>query len=118
MSVSVIAATALLICHLSQFLTWKENYHSTVVTQFFIPPADGDPLGQFAIIQADEGEWGLIVKEALDRETKDRYTLRVTATDGKSEAPVTVDVHVLDINDNSPLCEQVSYSILNSSTHC
>ncbi|XP_042348803.1 protocadherin Fat 2 [Plectropomus leopardus] len=71
---------------------------------------DGDPLGQFAIIQADEGEWGLIVKEALDRETKDRYTLRVTATDGKYEAPVTVDVHVLDINDNSPLCEQLVYT--------
>nr|XP_043896880.1 protocadherin Fat 2 [Solea senegalensis] len=71
---------------------------------------DGDPLGQFAIIQQDEGEWGLIVKERLDRETKDRYTLRVTATDGKFEAPVTVDVHVLDINDNSPVCEQLVYT--------
>ncbi|XP_070818647.1 protocadherin Fat 2 [Chaetodon trifascialis] len=71
---------------------------------------DGDPLGQFAIIQEDEGEWGLIVKERLDRETKDRYTLRVTATDGKFEAPVVVDVHVLDINDNSPLCEQLVYT--------
>lgn len=64
-------------------------------------------MGQFAIIQQDEGEWGLIVKEPLDRETKDRYALKVTATDGKFEAPVIVDVHVLDINDNSPLCEQV-----------
>uniref|UniRef100_A0A4W6G704 FAT atypical cadherin 2 n=1 Tax=Lates calcarifer TaxID=8187 RepID=A0A4W6G704_LATCA len=71
---------------------------------------DGDPLGQFAIIQQDEGEWGLIVKERLDRETRDRYMLRVTATDGKFEAPVTVDVHVLDINDNSPLCEQLVYT--------
>ncbi|KAG7234873.1 hypothetical protein INR49_003683 [Caranx melampygus] len=71
---------------------------------------DGDPLGLFAIIQEDEGEWGLIAKERLDRETKDRYTLRVTATDGKFEAPVTVDVHVLDINDNSPLCEQLVYT--------
>ncbi|XP_039976098.1 protocadherin Fat 2 [Xiphias gladius] len=71
---------------------------------------DGDPLGQFAIIQEDEGKWGLIVKERLDRETKDRYTLKVTATDGKFEAPVTVDIHVLDINDNSPLCEQLVYT--------
>ncbi|XP_034739835.1 protocadherin Fat 2 isoform X1 [Etheostoma cragini] len=71
---------------------------------------DGDPLGQFAIIQEDEGEWGLIAREALDRETKDRYTLKVTATDGKSEAPVIVEVHVLDINDNSPLCEQLVYT--------
>ncbi|KAM7418177.1 hypothetical protein PAMA_017701 [Pampus argenteus] len=71
---------------------------------------DGDSLGQFAIIQEDEGEWGLIVKETLDRETKDRYTLKVTATDGKFETPVTVEVHVLDINDNSPLCEQLVYT--------
>ncbi|XP_069025546.1 protocadherin Fat 2 [Embiotoca jacksoni] len=71
---------------------------------------DGDPSGQFAIVQLDEGEWGLIVKESLDRETKDRYALKVTATDGKFEAPIAVDVHVLDINDNSPLCEQLVYT--------
>ncbi|KAM9850314.1 protocadherin Fat 2 [Aulostomus maculatus] len=71
---------------------------------------DGDPVGQFAIIQQEEGEWGLIVKEPLDRETEDRYTLRITATDGKFETPVTVEVHVLDINDNSPLCEQLVYT--------
>ncbi|XP_068182443.1 protocadherin Fat 2 isoform X2 [Antennarius striatus] len=71
---------------------------------------DGDPLGQFAIIQEDEGQWGLITKERLDRETRDRYRLRVTATDGKFEAPVVVDIHVLDINDNSPLCEQLLYT--------
>lgn len=71
---------------------------------------DGDPLGQFAIVQVDEGEWGLIVKEPLDRESRDRYRLNVMATDGKFEAPVSVDVHVLDINDNSPHCEQLLYT--------
>lgn len=48
------------------------------------------------------------MKESLDRETKDRYMLKVMATDGKFEALITVDVHVLDVNDNSPECEQVS----------
>ncbi|KAM9741190.1 LOW QUALITY PROTEIN: protocadherin Fat 2 [Menidia menidia] len=70
---------------------------------------DGDPLGQFAIIQEDEGQWGLILKENLDREIKDRYALKVMATDGKFEAPITVEVHVLDINDNSPVCDQLVY---------
>lgn len=77
------------------------------VTLFSIMRADGDPLGQFAVIQWGEGGWALIVKEPLDREAKDRYTLRVMATDGKFEAVVVVDVHVLDVNDNSPVCEQV-----------
>ncbi|XP_056131020.1 protocadherin Fat 2 [Lampris incognitus] len=70
---------------------------------------DGDLLGQFAIVQEDEGEWGLILKEPLDRETKNRYSLKVTATDGRSQAETTVEVHVLDINDNSPQCEQLAY---------
>lgn len=69
--------------------------------------ADGDPLGQFAIIQQSEGGWGLILTQPLDRELKDRHALRVMATDGRFEASVGVDVHVLDINDNSPRCEQV-----------
>nr|XP_057914890.1 protocadherin Fat 2 [Doryrhamphus excisus] len=71
---------------------------------------DGDPLGQFAIIHQDEGEWGLIAKEPLDREATDGYALRITATDGKFQTPVRVDVHVLDVNDNSPQCEQLIYT--------
>ncbi|KAK0142930.1 Protocadherin Fat 2 [Merluccius polli] len=71
---------------------------------------DGDPLGQFAIIQEEEGEWGLILKEPLDREAKDRYILQITATDGKFQALATAEVHVLDVNDNSPECHQLVYT--------
>ncbi|KAI1899055.1 hypothetical protein AGOR_G00078740 [Albula goreensis] len=70
---------------------------------------DGDPLDQFSIVQAGE-EWKVTVKNALDREAKDRYSLRILATDGRFQASATVDVHVLDINDNSPLCEQLLYT--------
>lgn len=73
-----------------------------------LPPAGGDPLGQFAVIQWGEGGWALIVKEPLDREATDSYALTVLASDGKFEAQVVVEVTVLDINDNPPLCQQVS----------
>lgn len=86
---------------------------SCLIVSISVVCTDGDSLGQFAIIQQDEGEWGLIVKEPLDRETKDRYKLKIIATDGKFEMPVTVDVHVLDINDNSPVCEQVNEHVAN-----
>lgn len=69
--------------------------------------ADGDPLGQFAIIQQSQGGWGLIVTQPLDREVTERHALTVMATDGKFQTSVGVDVHVLDVNDNSPQCEQV-----------
>lgn len=72
-----------------------------------LSPAGGDPLGQFAVIQWGEGGWALIVKEPLDRERTDSYTLTLLASDGKFEAQVAVKVLVLDINDNPPLCQQV-----------
>lgn len=67
---------------------------------------DGDPLDQFSIVQEGE-EWKLTIKNSLDREVKEKYSLKLIATDGRFQAYATVDVHVLDINDNSPLCEQV-----------
>lgn len=48
------------------------------------------------------------MKEPLDREVTDSYALTVLASDGKFEAQVVVEVTVLDINDNPPLCQQVS----------
>ncbi|XP_030622122.1 protocadherin Fat 2 [Chanos chanos] len=70
---------------------------------------DGDPLDQFSIVQTGE-EWKLTVEGSLDREAKDKHTLKIIATDGRFQASATVEVHVLDINDNSPLCEQVIYT--------
>ncbi|KAJ8394032.1 hypothetical protein AAFF_G00053760 [Aldrovandia affinis] len=70
---------------------------------------DGDPLDQFSLVQVGE-EWKVTIKSSLDREVKEKYALKITATDGRFQASATVDVHVLDINDNSPLCEQLLYT--------
>ncbi|KAG5263738.1 hypothetical protein AALO_G00268040 [Alosa alosa] len=70
---------------------------------------DGDPLGLFSV-EMDGEEWRVVLKGALDREAQDKHSLRVVATDGRSQDTTTVDVHVLDINDNSPLCEQLLYT--------
>ncbi len=68
---------------------------------------DGDPLDQFSVTAAGE-EWTVISKSPLDREDKDRYNLKIIATDGRFQTSANVEIHVLDLNDNSPLCEQVS----------
>ncbi|XP_036424414.1 LOW QUALITY PROTEIN: protocadherin Fat 2 [Colossoma macropomum] len=70
---------------------------------------DGDPLGQFSVIAVGE-EWRITAKGSLDREVKDKHILKILATDGKFQTAATVEVHVLDINDNSPLCEQLLYT--------
>ncbi|XP_022539774.2 protocadherin Fat 2 [Astyanax mexicanus] len=70
---------------------------------------DGDPLGQFSVIAVGD-EWRVTARGSLDREAKDKHILRIIATDGKFQTAATVEVHVLDINDNSPLCEQLLYT--------
>lgn len=64
-------------------------------------------MGQFSVTAAGD-EWTVISKSPLDREVKDKYTLNIIATDGRFQTSANVEVHVFDLNDNSPLCDQVS----------
>lgn len=85
-------------------------FHPLLSPPLKLTREDGDPLGLFSVEAVGE-EWRVVLKGALDRETQDKHSLRVVATDGRSQDTATVDVHVLDINDNSPLCEQVSETL-------
>ncbi|XP_051903998.1 protocadherin-16-like [Hippocampus zosterae] len=70
----------------------------------------GDPDGDFHL---HAGTGALSTRRALDRETKAEYTLEVTATDRGSpplSAAVTVEVRVLDVNDNAPDFGRSAYS--------
>ncbi|XP_006863959.1 PREDICTED: protocadherin Fat 2 [Chrysochloris asiatica] len=70
---------------------------------------EGDPLGQFGISQVED-EWRIFSRKTLDRELVAKYLLSVTASDGKFQASVPVEIFVLDINDNSPQCSQLLYA--------
>lgn len=56
-----------------------------------------------------QGEWKMYVKWPLDREERNLYTISVTASDGLFVSQATVEVTVIDTNDNSPICDQVSF---------
>ncbi|KAE8613829.1 hypothetical protein XENTR_v10007885 [Xenopus tropicalis] len=70
---------------------------------------DGDSLGQFSIDKAGD-QWVIQTKKPLDREEEEKHLLQVTASDGKFQATVGVEITVLDINDNSPECLQMLYT--------
>uniref|UniRef100_A0A3Q3JL15 Protocadherin-16 n=1 Tax=Monopterus albus TaxID=43700 RepID=A0A3Q3JL15_MONAL len=56
----------------------------------------------------------LSTSRGLDRETRAEYTLEVVATDKGSPAlstTVTVEVRVLDVNDNTPVFSKSSYTV-------
>lgn len=71
----------------------------------------GDPDGDF---QLDSSSGTLSTSRPLDRERKGRYSLEVVAQDHGSpslSSTATVEVTVLDINDNSPIFSSSSYAI-------
>lgn len=48
----------------------------------------------------------------LDRETQDKYTLKVKAVDGGGKsATVDVEIAIMDVNDSIPKFRQTSYSV-------
>ncbi|XP_049865459.1 fat-like cadherin-related tumor suppressor homolog [Pectinophora gossypiella] len=89
----------------------------TVVTRLEVDDADttgspltflvagGDPRARFQLRATGE----LLVARALDRETEDFYSLSIAATDGKFTAYTTVNITVLDVNDNPPYCVRHRY---------
>lgn len=70
-----------------------------------------------------QDEWKMYVKQPLDREKTDSYVINVTASDGLFVCETTVEVTVMDTNDNEPLFLQVrielneswNYQLLNVS---
>lgn len=71
----------------------------------------GDPDGDFRL---NSSSGVLSTSRPLDRERKDRYSLEVIAQDygiPSLSSTATVDITVLDINDNSPKFSSSSYAI-------
>ncbi|XP_028322183.1 protocadherin-16 isoform X2 [Gouania willdenowi] len=71
----------------------------------------GDLDGDFHL---NPSTGALSTSRGLDRETRADYALEVVATDRGSptlSATVTVEVRVLDVNDNSPVFSRSSYSV-------
>lgn len=66
----------------------------------------GNYRGVFALGLV-QGEWKMYVKWPLDREERNLYIINVTASDGLFVCQATVEVTVIDTNDNIPICDQV-----------
>ncbi|XP_075448649.1 protocadherin Fat 3 isoform X3 [Ascaphus truei] len=88
--------------------TWDEDT-SDVNRQVSYHITGGNPKGKFALGMV-QNEWKVYVKRPLDREEQDMYFLNITATDGLFVSQTAVEVSVIDVNDNSPVCDQVIYT--------
>uniref|UniRef100_A0A672QV40 Protocadherin Fat 3-like n=1 Tax=Sinocyclocheilus grahami TaxID=75366 RepID=A0A672QV40_SINGR len=91
-------------------LNTRDNDSSPGNRQVTYHVTGGNRGGVFALGLV-QGEWKLYVKRPLDREEQERYLINVTATDGLHVSTATVEVMVIDTNDNSPVCDPAVYSV-------
>uniref|UniRef100_A0A8C2GBS5 FAT atypical cadherin 3a n=1 Tax=Cyprinus carpio TaxID=7962 RepID=A0A8C2GBS5_CYPCA len=91
-------------------LNTRDNDSSPGNRQVTYHITGGNRGGVFALGLV-QGEWKLYVKRPLDREEQERYLINVTATDGLHVSTATVEVMVIDTNDNSPVCDPAVYSV-------
>ncbi|KAM6988350.1 LOW QUALITY PROTEIN: protocadherin Fat 3-like [Tautogolabrus adspersus] len=90
-------------------LNTRDDDSSAVNRQVSYHITGGNHRGVFALGLV-QGEWKMYVKWPLDREECNLYIINVTASDGLFVSQATVEVTVIDTNDNSPVCEQAVYS--------
>ncbi|XP_039647038.1 protocadherin Fat 3a isoform X5 [Perca fluviatilis] len=90
-------------------LNTRDDDSSAVNRQVSYHITGGNYRGVFALGLV-QGEWKMYVKWPLDREERNLYIINVTASDGLFVSQATVEVTVIDTNDNSPICDQAVYT--------
>ncbi|XP_070543956.1 cadherin-23-like [Ptychodera flava] len=101
--------------------------NETVNSEIYTVSATDDDTGNFAVIEYDitagngEGKFDIhrttgvvYIKESLDREETDQYSLTITATDNPGGSPQLttsnfLHIKLLDVNDNAPKFDQDNY---------
>uniref|UniRef100_A0A3Q2XS24 FAT atypical cadherin 3a n=1 Tax=Hippocampus comes TaxID=109280 RepID=A0A3Q2XS24_HIPCM len=96
-------------------LNTKDDDSSAINRQVSYHITGGNYRGVFALGLV-QGEWKMYVKGLLDREERNLYIINVTASDGLFVSQATVEVTVLDANDNKPICDQVTIKLV--AGHC
>lgn len=113
--------------NLNEFYIFENSAKNTIVAQFKANDSDSGQFGTvyYRLISGDEEKFQidaqtgvLFIKTGLDREEQDLYTLVIQARDNPNAAisqqlsdSLLIKIKILDINDNSPKCENELYSV-------
>ncbi|KAJ0175823.1 hypothetical protein K1T71_008982 [Dendrolimus kikuchii] len=87
----------------------------TVLTSVTANDVDTYPALKYAIIQGDNRfsidrySGKVVLNKPLDFETKQSYEVNITASDSEHVAKTTLTIKVTDVNDNSPVFDDISY---------
>ena len=88
----------------------------TVLTSVTANDVDTYPALKYAIIQGDNSfsidrySGKIVLNRPLDFEAKKMYEVNITASDSEHVAKTTLTIKVTDVNDNSPVFDDISYN--------
>lgn len=77
---------------------------------------DTYPALKYSIMQGDNSfsvdrySGKIVLNRPLDFETKKMYEVNITASDSEHVAKTTLTIKVTDVNDNSPVFDDISYN--------
>lgn len=77
---------------------------------------DTYPALKYSILQGDSSfsidrySGKIVLNRPLDFEAKKMYEINVTASDSEHVAKTTLTIKVTDVNDNSPVFDEISYN--------
>ncbi|XP_045768746.1 protein dachsous [Maniola jurtina] len=88
----------------------------SILTSVTANDVDTYPALKYAIVQGDNTfsidrySGKIVLNRALDYESKKVYQVNITASDNEHIAKTTLTINVTDVNDNSPVFDEISYN--------
>lgn len=88
----------------------------TVLTSVTANDVDTYPALKYSILQGDNSfsidrySGKIVLNRPLDFEAKKIYEVNITSSDSEHVAKTTLTVKVTDVNDNSPVFDDISYN--------
>lgn len=101
---------------MSLFLVFAGAEVGTVLTSVTANDVDTYPALKYSLIQEDNKfsidkySGKVVLNRPLDFEMKKLYEVNITASDSEHVAKTTLTIKVTDVNDNSPVFDDISYS--------
>lgn len=98
------------------FVVFTGTEVGSILTSVTANDVDTYPALKYAIVQGDNTfsidrySGKIVLNKPLDFETKKQYEVNITASDTEHVAKTTLTIKVTDVNDNTPVFDEISYN--------
>lgn len=102
--------------HADSFFVFTGAEVGSILTSVTANDVDTYPALKYSIVQGDNTfsidrySGKIVLNKPLDYEMRQQYEVNITASDTEHVAKTTLTIKVTDVNDNSPVFDEISYN--------